>query len=95
MVFVEALNEHYETGQPGAIADLGWVEKWMTQLNGKLPKDKLVLCMPAFGLDWSKKGKDPVEMTYRVALSVAEEAGAKVKFNQTTYQAEFEYVDNN
>ncbi len=94
LIFVEALNQHYETGQAGAIADLGWVEKWMKSLSEKVSKEKMVLAMPAFGLDWSKKGKAPGEMTYRVALSIAEEVGAKIKFNPASYHFEYEYADD-
>ena len=93
LLFIEALNQHYETGQAGAIASLKWVESWMQKLSGKMPKDKFVLSMPTTGLDWSKKGKEATEMTYRMALSSAEEAGVKVKFNPATYNLEYEYND--
>jgi peptidoglycan-N-acetylglucosamine deacetylase len=95
LVFVEALNQHYDTGQPEAIASLKWVEKWMQKLSNQVPNDKFILSMPTFGLNWGKKGEAQTEMTYRMALSVAEEAGAKVKFNPATYNLEYEYADEN
>ena len=93
LIFVEALNQHYETGQPEAIASLKWVEGWMQKLSDTLPKDKFILSMPAFGLNWGKKGVDAEELSYRVALSIAQEAEAKVVFNPSTYNLEFEYAD--
>ncbi len=93
IIFVEAFNQHYETGQLDAIASLKWVEGWMRNLSNQVPKDKFVLSMPSFGLNWGKKGEEQTEMTYRTALSIAEEAGATVKFNPATYNLEYEYVD--
>lgn len=93
LLFVEAFNEYYETGVLRAIAGLDWVEKWMTKLSDTLSRDKFVLCAPTFGLDWGKKGVEAGGLTYRMAISIAEEAQAKVKFNPTTYNLEFEYSD--
>jgi peptidoglycan-N-acetylglucosamine deacetylase len=95
LVFVEAFNQHYETGQVEAIASLKWVENWMQKLSSQVPNNKLILSMPTFGLNWGKKGEEQTEMTYRMALSVAEEAGAKVQFNPATYNLEYEYADEN
>jgi peptidoglycan-N-acetylglucosamine deacetylase len=94
LLFVKAYNQHYETGEPGAIADLKWVEKIMVSLSKDIENDKFVLCIPTVGMDWGKKGSEPTPLSYRAALSIAEEVKSKINFNNTTYNLDFEYTSN-
>lgn len=94
LLFVMAYNQHYETGVPGPIADQKWVERVMDSMSAIVPNEKFVLCIPTFGLDWGKKGEPSKELTYRMAISVAKSAEAKVKYNNTSYNLDFEYVDD-
>jgi peptidoglycan-N-acetylglucosamine deacetylase len=93
ILFVEILNQQYETQDHKGIAPLKWVEQWMNTVSAQVSKDKMVLCLPTYGMDWGKKGKEANQVSYRVALSIADEAGAKVKFNPATYNLECEYTD--
>ncbi len=94
LLFVMAYNQHYETGVPGPIASQKWVERVMDSVSAVVPNDKFVLCIPTFGLDWGKKGQLSKELTYKMAISVAKEADARIKYNSTTYNLEFEYSDD-
>ena len=94
LMFIMAYNQHFVTGEPGAIADQKWVEGIMDSLASHVNPRKMVLCMPTFGIDWGKKGVEGQEITYRVGLSIAQEAKTKVTFNPTTYNLEFEYIDD-
>lgn len=94
LIFVMAYNQHFETGVPGAIADQKWVERVMNNLSAHIPNEKFILCIPTFGLDWGKKGEPSKELTYRMAVSVAKSAEAKIKYNNTTYNLDFEYIDD-
>ena len=94
LLFVMAYNEHYQTGKAGSIADQKWVEDIMDSVSKGLPTEKFVLCIAGYGLDWGKKDKEAESITYRGALSIAQEANAKIKFNNTTYNVEFEYTDD-
>lgn len=94
LLFVMAYNEHYQTGKAGSIADQKWVESIMESVSKNLPAEKFVLCIADYGLDWGKKGIDAESITYRGALSVAQEAAAKITFNPTTYNLEYEYTDD-
>ena len=93
LLFVMAYNQHYETGVPGPIANQKWVERVMDSVSAVVPNDKFVLCMPTFGLDWGKKGEPSRELTYKMAISVAKEAEARIKYDNTTYNLEYEYID--
>ena len=94
LLFVMAYNQHYQTGKAGSIADQKWVEDIMGSISKNLPTEKFVLCIADYGLDWGKKDKEAESITYRGALSIAKEASAKIKFNNTTYNLEFEYKDD-
>jgi peptidoglycan-N-acetylglucosamine deacetylase len=94
LLFVMAYNQHYQTGKAGSIADQKWVETIMKSVSKNVPSSKLVLCIADYGLDWSKKGKDAEAITYRAALSIAQEAAAEIKFDTTTYNLEYKYTDD-
>ena len=93
-LFVMAYNQHFQTGKAGSIADQKWVEGIMDSVSKNLPPNKFVLCIADYGLDWGKNGTDAQSLTYRGALSIAKEASAKITFNQTTYNLEFTYNDD-
>ncbi|MBL7814599.1 MAG: glycosyltransferase [Saprospiraceae bacterium] len=94
LMFIMAYNQHYQTGKAGSIADQKWVEDIMDTVTKTVPTEKLVLCIASYGLDWGKKGTDAQSVTYRGALSMANEASAKIDFNNTTYNLEFTYTDD-
>ena len=90
-VFITAFNQT----DPAPVADQKWVEGLMDDVAKLMSPEKVVWCMPSFGLDFSKKGERPEELAYRQALAIAQEAKAKVLFNTTTYNLEFAYSDAN
>ena len=94
LLFVMAYNQHYQTGKAGSIADQKWVEGIMDLVSKNLPKNKFVLSIADYGLNWGKQGTDAQPITYRGALSIAKEASAKITFNPTTYNLEFAYTDD-
>ena len=89
LIFVEAHNQ----GQVGSIVDYEQLERMMQKVSQRVSSDKVVWCVPSFGLEFSKKGKVHEPLSYRQALAIAENTHAKVKFNKATYNLEFEYSD--
>jgi peptidoglycan-N-acetylglucosamine deacetylase len=90
LLFIEAQNQ----GEVGAIADYDWLHEKMDNVSKQVSSDKVVWCLPSFGLEFSKKGKIHDPLSYRQALAIAENAHAKVTFNKATYNLEFEYLDD-
>jgi peptidoglycan-N-acetylglucosamine deacetylase len=90
LIFVEAQNQ----GEVGPIADYNWLQQMMDKVSKQVSGDKVVWCLPSYGLEFSKKGKIHEPLSYRQALAIAENAHAKVIFNKATYNLEFEYSDD-
>lgn len=53
-VIVMAYDEHWQSGQPGAIASLGWCEKIHSFATNRLAS-KLVMGIPLYGRVWQKQ----------------------------------------
>ncbi len=51
-LFIMAYDEHYQGGEPGAVASLPFVEKSIQYALTKAPAEKLVLGIPFYGRIW-------------------------------------------
>ena len=52
-VMIMAYDEHWSTGEPGAIASLGWCKKIIEYAVTVIPKEKLVMGLPFYGRSWA------------------------------------------
>ncbi|HEB12412.1 MAG TPA: hypothetical protein ENI11_01915 [Actinobacteria bacterium] len=52
-VRIMAYDQHYVQGEPGPIASKNWVERVITFALTKIPREKLILGLPAYGYDWT------------------------------------------
>ncbi len=61
-VRIMAYDQHYAQGEPGPVAGKDWVERVITFALTKIPREKLILGIPAYGYDWtgSKRAKSLV-----------------------------------
>ena len=53
-----ALDQHWSTGDPGAIAGQDWFEQNLDQRLSRLDEAKTILVLGSYGYDWQDKGKD-------------------------------------
>jgi cellulose synthase/poly-beta-1,6-N-acetylglucosamine synthase-like glycosyltransferase/spore germination protein YaaH/peptidoglycan/xylan/chitin deacetylase (PgdA/CDA1 family) len=98
-LFVMAYDEYSSGTKPGPIAEQKWIEAAMDQALKKIPSQKVVLGLAAYGYDWpvEEAATDPADvavMTYQDALSAAKEAQAKIDFDNDTYNLSFSYYDD-
>ncbi|HZK94626.1 MAG TPA: glycosyltransferase [Prolixibacteraceae bacterium] len=93
-LFLMAYDMHNASSDPGPIAPQYWVESALDQLCKKIPSDKVVLCIAAFGYDWTE-GYEGVDITYQEAISTAFESDGQVKFDNNTYGLSYDYSDEN
>ena len=77
-VRVMAYDQHYAGGAPGPVAGIVWVEQVIKFSLSKIPKEKIVLGIPAYGYDWPSAG--------RGQSVVHDEAAAKSLANQAPVQ---------
>jgi cellulose synthase/poly-beta-1,6-N-acetylglucosamine synthase-like glycosyltransferase/spore germination protein YaaH/peptidoglycan/xylan/chitin deacetylase (PgdA/CDA1 family) len=93
-LFLMAYDLHNASSEPGPVAPQYWVEAALDQLCKKVPSDKVVLCIAAFGYDW-QEGYEGTDITYQEAISTAFESEGKVKFDNNTYGLSYDYSDEN
>jgi len=94
LIFVMAYDQHNSSTRPGPIAAQEWVEAALDDACKKVPSEKLVLCLAAYGYDWpaGSKGDD---VTYQEAVSTALESEGKVHYNDNSYNLDYTYFDDN
>ena len=93
-LFLMGYDLHNATSKPGPLAPQYWVEAALGDLCKKVPSDKVVLCIAAFGYDWQVdyQGQD---VTYQEAITTALESEGKVNFDNNTYNLDYTYSDDN
>ena len=93
-LFLMGYDLHNATSAPGPVAPQYWVEAALGDLCKKVPSDKIVLCIAAFGYDWQAnyQGQD---ITYQEAITTALESEGKVKFDDNNYNLNYTYYDEN
>lgn len=93
-IFLMAYDQHNAPGLPGPIASHKWVEAALHEASRGIPAEKLILCIPGYGYDW-QDGRLGTVTTYQHAITKATETGAKIYFDNHTYNLNFNYWDEN
>lgn len=90
-IFLMAYDQHHRDSKPGPICTQRWIQDAVNKLALKVPTQKIVLNLAAYGYDWSKD--TTVDITYQEALTTARESEVKVNFDNDTYNLNFKYYD--
>jgi poly-beta-1,6 N-acetyl-D-glucosamine synthase len=93
-LFLMGYDQHNATSEAGPVAAQTWLEAGLGDLCKKVPSDKVVLCLAAFGYDW-QDGFQGEDVTYQEAISTALESDGKVKYDNNTYNLDYTYSDDN
>jgi spore germination protein YaaH len=94
-LFIMAYDEHSITSTAGPISSQQWIEAAVDDVAKKIPEEKIVLCMGAYGYDWTPQGDENTSLSYRDALSIASDTQAQIDFDNNTYNLSFAYEDDN
>lgn len=92
-LFLMGYDQHNATSEAGPVAAQNWLEAGLGDLCKKVPSDKVVLCIAAFGYDW-QDGFQGEDVTYTEAISTALESEGKVKFDNNTYNLDYTYYED-
>lgn len=93
-VIVMAYDQHgYSTG-PGPIASLPWVRDVISYSTSVIPKNKILLGVPAYGFDWTEDQVGHRYLSYQSAMETAKEAGTVPVFNRSEHSPHFDYQIN-
>ena len=93
-LFLMAYDEHNSTSQPGAISSQRWVEKATDWAAKNVPNDKIVLGLAAYGYDWTEGKPVGSTVSFDQIIATAQNAEAKIAFNDDTYNLNFSYEDD-
>lgn len=90
-LFLMAYDEHFAESEPGPVSSQQWIEAATMRLMKRIPNEKIVLCIAAYGYDWTEKGDDNQVMKYSEIMSLAADTQSDISFNNDTYCLNFAY----
>ncbi len=93
-LFLMSYDEYSSDSDPGPISSQKWIEATVDDLAKKVPAEKVVLCLGAFGYDWPAAANSTPNVTYQQALSRAYVSKSKINFDNDTYNLNFAYKDD-
>lgn len=93
-IFLMAYDEHNTLSNPGDVSSQQWIGKSVDDLASKIPQEKIVLCLGAYGYDWTSRGDNNQSVSYHDALSLAADTDSKISFDEDTYGLSFGYTDD-
>lgn len=93
-IFLMAYDQYAENTGPGPIAHQQWIEAAVDKVARKIPSNKLVLGLAAYGYDWPQHGQ-ATTITYQQALSTARESEGNIDFDNDSYNLHYSYYDDN
>src|SRR6201996_8711608 len=85
-IFLMAYDQYSDNTGPGPVAHQRWIEGAVDDAVKKIPMQKLILCLAAYGYDW-KMGKEVSARTvsYQQALFTAKDQEASIDFDNDSY----------
>ena len=93
-IFLMAYDQYAENTGPGPIAHQQWIEAAVDKVARKIPSNKLVLGLAAYGYDWPQHGQ-ATTITYQQALTTARESEGNIYFDNDSYNLHYSYYDDN
>jgi len=93
-IFLMAYDQYSDASGPGPVSHQKWIEGAVDDAVKKIPTQKLILSLAAYGYDW-KLGKEVSARTvsYQQALFTAKDNEANIDFDNDSYNLHYEYED--
>jgi cellulose synthase/poly-beta-1,6-N-acetylglucosamine synthase-like glycosyltransferase/spore germination protein YaaH/peptidoglycan/xylan/chitin deacetylase (PgdA/CDA1 family) len=93
-----AYDQHNGDSKPGPNSSQKWIEAAVLDATHKMPANKIILAIPAFGHDWqlNKKGKvlKQFDVTYQQAIANARNSDAHIDYDNDSYNLDYQYYDS-
>lgn len=93
-MFLMAYDQHNGNTPAGDVSAREWIGRAVDDLAFRMPEEKIVLCLAAYGYDWTKKGDDNQTLTYHGAVALAADTHSHINFNEDSYGLNFRYMDD-
>jgi cellulose synthase/poly-beta-1,6-N-acetylglucosamine synthase-like glycosyltransferase/peptidoglycan/xylan/chitin deacetylase (PgdA/CDA1 family)/spore germination protein YaaH len=89
-----AYDEHWESGQAGAISSQNWFEQILAKRMKELDPQKTIVCIGNYGYDWSNKEKEATESSFQESVLSARDSEAKINFDPVSQNPYFSYDED-
>ena len=86
-----AYDEHDPSDEPGSIAGQSWFETTLDKRMKVLAPDRTIIAIGGYAYDWNGGPADA--RTYEEVMIAAQDAGAKVDFDDATNNPHFSYIE--
>lgn len=93
-VMLMAYDQHWAGSDPGSVAAQDWYESNIAKRMHELDPSKTIVALGSYGYNWTEGEKDADEVTCQEALITAKESDAKIVFDPTTRNPNFEYDED-
>ena len=90
-VRIMAYDQHYPGGPPGPVASVAWVERVLDYAVTKIPREKIILGIPAFGYDWPVAGGRAASVVHDDAAGLSLSHNAPVEWDEVAQSPFFRY----
>ncbi len=92
-VIVMAYDEHYPASKPGPIASRSWFIDAITEMKQRIPADRMVVALGAYGYDWQTDPRDqPGQgIPFRDVTQLAGASGSLPIFEENLENSHFAY----
>jgi spore germination protein YaaH len=96
LVVIMTYDEHWFGGQPGPIASIDWTEQSLQYASAKIPKDKLLLGIAAYGYDWpDTPGVNGKAVTSYSLSKLLAQYGGQTAVDANAKETTYSYTDEN
>ena len=93
-----AYDQHHAETKPGPNSSQKWIEAAVFDVTSKIPANKVILALPAFGHDWQLDKKEKVirenDVTYQQAIANARNSNAVIDYDNDSYNLYYQYYDS-
>lgn len=89
-VRVMAYDYHNTESEAGPITPTSYLVDTIKYTLEKVDKKKIVMCLPTYGYDWSKKVVTPLQ--YEDATNLVEKEGVQIKRDEESFELTGEYI---
>ncbi len=94
-VMVMAYDQHFPSSKPGPIAARTWLSESYDEVLPRLPADRVVVVLGAYGYDWTIAESPPPaeDLGFRALMDLARATGASPAFEEQIENGHFAYLD--
>ena len=92
-----AYDQHWSTGEPGAIAGESWFETILKKRMSELSPAKTMVCFGNYGYNWSAGTKEAEDVSFQEAMLAAKDSldsAGEINFDKNEKNPHFSYIED-